>query len=122
LSGAKCRGLHRIFTEPETTDDISDAETLCGFCPALPQCANWYESLPNSQKPKGCIIAGQWRPERPTTKENSMNHPAAPLHIRRQTEQLMDLHQLYGITAGQRLRGGGESLQQSTIRDAGDPA
>jgi hypothetical protein len=70
LDGCKCRGLHRLFTEPETIDDIADAEALRGFCPARSQCADWYESSPGSQKPRGCVVAGQWRPEpRPRKRE-----------------------------------------------------
>jgi hypothetical protein len=60
LSGAKCVGQHRIFTEPETDADVQDAIDLCLYaCPALADCERWYRSLPLRRRPEG-VTAGKF--------------------------------------------------------------
>jgi hypothetical protein len=66
LDGANCAGQWSLFDEPEKkdrdrTDVVDSALRLCELCPALADCADWYDSLPLDERPTG-VIAGQFHP------------------------------------------------------------
>lgn len=62
LPGARCRGRHRLFDEAQPGEDAdyrhSQALALCGTCPALTRCEQWFDDLPRSRRPAG-VVAGQ---------------------------------------------------------------
>lgn len=71
LPGAKCRGRHHLFDEPERDADPDDAEyqqqaalRLCSHCPSLVRCAEWVDSLPPSKRPPG-VVGGRVRRTKP---------------------------------------------------------
>ena len=64
LPGAKCRGRHQLFDEPDRDTDPDDALyqqqaalKLCSHCPSLVRCRTWLESLPKAKRPPG-VVAG----------------------------------------------------------------
>jgi hypothetical protein len=74
LPGARCRGRHHLFDEaaPGEDEDTVDqrhaqALQLCAACPALTRCADWFDSLPRSQRPTG-VVAGRLNIARPRRK------------------------------------------------------
>ncbi len=62
LDGAKCVGHAELFDlvadDPHATDSIAEALALCRTCPARTPCAEWFDSLPKSSRPRG-VIAGR---------------------------------------------------------------
>jgi hypothetical protein len=68
LSGAKCRGRHELFDPPdrqqahsvEVQARYAKALQLCGTCPVLDACGQWYRSLRANKRPGG-VVAGQVR-------------------------------------------------------------
>ena len=65
LDGANCAGQWSLFDEPERGDParravVDSALRLCATCPALADCAAWYDRLPVDEKPTG-VVAGRLR-------------------------------------------------------------
>ena len=56
-----CRGEHALF-ESADPDDIDDAIAICSLCPVLDACGRYWQSLPPSQRPSDCVVAGEYRP------------------------------------------------------------
>jgi hypothetical protein len=62
LPGALCRGEAELFDDFDLPDE---ALQLCAQCPALTDCARWFDSLRPSQRPHGVIAGTVNRPPRP---------------------------------------------------------
>lgn len=65
LAGAACAGQWALMDEPERGDPdrreiLDSALRLCATCPALADCADWYDRLPFDERPTG-VVAGQFR-------------------------------------------------------------
>lgn len=65
LPGARCRHRSHLFDPPEgreTAEAVQarqgQALALCGGCPALRRCREWFTSLTPAKKPTG-VIAGR---------------------------------------------------------------
>jgi WhiB family redox-sensing transcriptional regulator len=65
LPGARCRGRGHLFDPPgpgEHPDAVQarhhQAVQLCNGCPSLTRCADWLDTLPPRQRPRG-VIAGR---------------------------------------------------------------
>lgn len=74
LPGALCRGRPHLFDEanPGEADHVVQARqaqalSLCGRCPSLTRCEDWFESLPPRKKPGG-VIAGRLHTWQTTTR------------------------------------------------------
>ena len=71
LPGAACRYRWELFDHPPNSDpdDLDYAHTaalgICAQCPALASCSQWFESLPEQQRPPG-VVAGRVNQSRPT--------------------------------------------------------
>lgn len=67
LPGARCRGRHELFDAAigegqrgakDDRDYARDAAVrICRQCPALGSCRQWFESLPDEQRPFGVTAA-----------------------------------------------------------------
>ncbi|WP_078324300.1 hypothetical protein [Mycobacteroides salmoniphilum] len=67
LPGARCRGRHELFDAaigdgPRGCQDERDyarevATRICHQCPALLSCREWFDSLPEEQRPLGVTAA-----------------------------------------------------------------
>lgn len=64
LPGARCRGRSWLFDPArpgETQETVAarhrQALGLCGHCPALDRCIEWFEALPKSDRPRGVVGA-----------------------------------------------------------------
>jgi WhiB family redox-sensing transcriptional regulator len=57
LHGARCAGLSWAFDETDNPEIVEYAINLCGTCPALAGCKEYFYSLPPRKRPSG-IVAG----------------------------------------------------------------
>lgn len=77
LPAAKCVGTWQIWDETDDPETIEFAVRNCNSCPALIQCRNWLDSLPENRRPIG-VVAGQvrdFRKERKGKRHDQTHHP-----------------------------------------------
>ncbi len=69
LPGARCKGREELFdraipqtgqrwNHPDVVSARKAAKAVCADCGALQLCAEWTNSLPQSQRPRG-VVGGQ---------------------------------------------------------------
>lgn len=55
LHGARCRGQWDLWDETDNPEIIEYTKRQCLSCPALAECAEWFNSLKPSKRPIGTV-------------------------------------------------------------------
>jgi hypothetical protein len=79
LVGALCKGMPGIFelpptSDPEYTNAVGTAVTICYNCPALLKCQRHLDKMPPEHRPDACVMAGRVLPKLPPAKRRLSDH------------------------------------------------